>query len=82
MTEKKPKPERKPTHSVDLVRDVSEAIYRIHLNKLSGGGSGAVERMIAKDKDQGQKLRGRAAIYDPIIRTALEVLKIDTDFKL
>jgi hypothetical protein len=63
-------------------RAAAQLRKRIHLNKLSGGGSGAVERMIAKDKDQGQKLRGRAAIYDPIIRTALEVLKIDTDFKL
>jgi hypothetical protein len=82
MAEKKNQPEKEPTHSVDFIRDVSEAIYRIRLNDTSGGGSGAVDRMIEKDKDTGQKLRGRAAIYDPIVRVALDVLKIKPGFKL
>lgn len=82
MAEKKSQPPRAPTHSPEFVRDVSEAIYRIRLNDTSGGGNGAVDRMIAKDKDDGQKLRGRAAIYDPIIRVALDVLKIEPGFKL
>ena len=82
MAEKKKAPEKEPVHSLEFIRDVSEQVYRIRLNEPSGGGNGAVERMIAQDKDQGQKLRGRAAIYDPIIRVALDVLKIKPGTKL
>ena len=51
-----------------FIRDVSEAIYRQRLEDASGGGDGAVQRMIERDGDQGQKLRNRAGSYDSISR--------------
>ena len=52
----------------DFIRDVSVEIYKIRLEDKSGGGRGAVARMIEQDGDTGQKLRGRAASYDPLTR--------------
>ena len=57
-----------PTDNPDWIRDISVAIYKMRLDDPSGGGHGAVERMLAKDGDAGQKLRGRAASYDPLTR--------------
>jgi hypothetical protein len=66
--------ERKPAFSSELIRDISERVYRIKLEDSSGGGSGAVQRMIDRDKDGGEKLRNRAGAYDPLTRAYLEAL--------
>ncbi len=63
--------EQKPTWHPDFIRDLSEKVYRA---KLEGECKGNVERMIEKDGDQGQKLRGRAVSYDALSRGYLEVL--------
>lgn len=64
----------KPSFDPAYVRDISEKVYRARLDDMSGGGPGAVERMIAKDKDDGKKLRNRAGMYDPITRAYLDAL--------
>lgn len=56
----------------DLVRDISERVYRIRLEQDCKGN---VERMIAKDKDNGEKLRNRSESYDSLTRTYLHVIK-------
>lgn len=65
---------KKSTLTADQVRDISVAVYKIRLEDASGGGKDAVARMIEKDKDGGEKLRGRAASYDGMTRAYLEVL--------
>lgn len=64
------KAERKPTWDPEYVRDLSVLVYR---QRLSDGG-GSPERMIEEDEDHGEKLRGRAASYDPLTRAYLKVL--------
>lgn len=56
------------------VRNISVEVYKRRLEDSSGGGTGAVERMLAKDDDGGAKLRGRAASYDALTRAYLAVL--------
>lgn len=63
--------EPKPTFDPAYIRDVSEQVYRLRLEQDCHGN---VERMIAKDKDGGEKLRNRAADYDPLTRAYLKVL--------
>lgn len=63
--------EPKPTFDPCYIRDLSEKVYRIRLEQECAGN---VDRMIAKDKDDGQKLRNRAGQYDPITRAYLDVL--------
>lgn len=63
--------EPKPTFDPDYIRDVSEQAYRIRLEQDCPGN---VARMIEKDEDEGQKLRGRAGAYDPLTRAYLKVL--------
>lgn len=58
-------------YSPDQIRDVSEAVYRLRLKP------DYVREMIAKDGDDGQKLRARAAAMDPTTRAYLEVLGLD-----
>lgn len=58
----------------ELIRDISERVYRIKLEDASGGGSGSVQRMIERDGDDGEKLRNRASAYDPLTRAYLEAL--------
>lgn len=53
----------------DQIRDISVAVYK---QRLEDACKGAVERMLAKDADGGQKLRGRAASYDPLTRAYLK----------
>lgn len=62
----------KPTFDLEYIRDISEQVYRIGLNRDCG--EGATERMIAKDKDGGEMLRNRAAAYDKLTRAYLKVL--------
>lgn len=54
------------------IRDISEKVYR---RRLEDSCKGDVERMIAKDKDEGQKLRGRAVMYDGPTRAYLDALR-------
>lgn len=63
--------ERKPTFDPEYIRDISEQAYRLRLEQ---DNSGNVERMIAKDEDDGEKLRNRAGAYDPLTRAYLKVL--------
>jgi hypothetical protein len=66
--------EQKPTFDPEFIRDISERVYRIKLEDSSGGGHGAVQRMLDKDADGGVKLRNRAGFYDQVTRAYLEVL--------
>lgn len=68
--------EKPKTYDPEYIRDISEKVYRNRLEDPSGGGKGAVDRMIAKDGDGGKKLRNRAMMYDQLTRTYLEVLGI------
>lgn len=55
----------------EQVDDLCEAVYKIRLEEDCKGN---VERMIAKDEDQGQKLRGRSRLYRPIVMATLQAL--------
>ena len=57
------------------VRQTSIAVYKARL--VQDSGDGAVERMIEKDGDDGSKLAGRAAAYDPLTRAYFKVLGIE-----
>lgn len=63
--------EKRPTFDPEWIRDVSEAVYRLRLEQDAPGN---IDRMIEKDEDQGERLRGRAAAYDPLTRAYLKVL--------
>jgi hypothetical protein len=66
--------EQKPTWDAEYIRDISEKVYRLKLEDGSGGGTGAVQRMLEKDNDGGVKLRNRAGFYDQVTRAYLKVL--------
>lgn len=68
--------EKKPTYDPTYIRDVSEQAYRVRLEQDCPGN---VARMIEKDKDNGEKLRNRAAAYDPLTRAYLKVLGFEPD---
>lgn len=53
-----------------MVRELSVRVYKLRLE--ADNGKGAVERMIAKDEDNGEKLASRAAAYDKLSRTYLK----------
>jgi hypothetical protein len=58
-----------------LVRDISEAVYK---DRVDDGGHKKYKdhlAMIAKDGDNGEKLRERAGSYDPLTVTYLRALK-------
>lgn len=63
-----------PTWNPEFIRDLSEKVYRADLEHPTGGGEGAVARMLEKDSDGGVKLRGRAAAYDKLSRIYLDIL--------
>ena len=58
----------------ELVRNVSEAVYRDLLERDSPP-EGAVQRMLDKDGDGGVKLRERASSYDRLTRAYMRALK-------
>ena len=66
------KRERKPTFDPEYIRDISEQVYRASL--IRDCSEDEPERMIAKDKDNGEKLRNRAGAYDKLTRVYLKVL--------
>lgn len=55
------------------VRDISVEVYKLRLEDSSG--EGAVDRMLEKDGDGGDKLRHRASSYDSLTRSYLAVLR-------
>lgn len=55
------------------VRAMSVEVYKMRL--VLDSGDGAVERMIEKDQDNGEKLAGRAAAYDPLTRCYMRLLR-------
>lgn len=63
--------------NADKIRDISEKVYKLRLEQPSGGGPGAVKRMIEKDGDGGAKLRNRAGAYDQLTRLYLDVLGLE-----
>ena len=66
--------EPKPTFDPSYIRDLSEQVYRVRLEQDCEGNAA---RMIAKDEDNGEKLRNRAAAYDSLTRAYLKVLGIE-----
>lgn len=65
---------KKPTFAPDYIRDLSEQVFRIRLEQDCPGN---VARMIEKDEDSGEKLRNRAAAYDPITRAYLKAMGVE-----
>lgn len=65
------------TYTPEQIRDISLKVYRLNLDHPSGGGKGAADRMVADDKDDGEKQRNRAAAYDKLTRLYLAVLGLD-----
>ena len=57
-----------PIYDLVAVRDISEAVYRLRLGKDD------TQRMLAKDNDDGAKLRERAESYDSLTRAYLDVI--------
>lgn len=60
----------------ELVRNVSEAVYRDLLER-ENPPEGAVARMLEKDGDGGVKLRERAACFDRHTRAYFRALNTD-----
>lgn len=65
-----PRKVREAEFPPEVVRDLSEKVYRERL------GEGGAERMIAEDGDQGQKLRTRAAVMDDLTRSYLRAFSV------
>jgi hypothetical protein len=57
----------------DEIRDLSVRVYKL---RLEASSKGAVARMLAKDADGGEKLRGRAESYDPLTRAYLTIFHL------
>lgn len=73
MTEEAKK--REPEFDPERVRDISVEVYKMRL--VADSGKGAVERMIAKDGDNGEKLRNvRANAYDPLTRCYMRAMGV------
>ena len=55
----------------ERVKDVAEAVYRDRLGECDAAA------MVAKDKDQGQKLRARAQAYAPLVAPFARALGVE-----
>lgn len=66
---------RGPEFDPDLVQAISEHVYRQRLDLPGDKPGAAAARMIAKDGDDGVKLRKRAARYDDMTRCYLRAIK-------
>lgn len=55
----------------ERIKDIAEAVYRDRL------GERDVARMIAEDKDNGEKLRGRAQSYAPLVVPFCKALGVE-----
>lgn len=58
---------------------VSSLALQVYCVRLEDGNAGAVRRVLAEDKDNGQKMRGRAMAYAPIVRALLTILDLSSD---
>jgi hypothetical protein len=72
----------KPKWNAEKITDLSVAVYKIRLEDATGGGEGAVARMLEKDADDGKKLRGRASAYDPLSKAYVVALGLQKDYQL
>lgn len=57
----------------EKVRNVSVEVYKARLEDASPGGAA---RMLAKDADDGARLRERAGSYDPLTRHYMRALGV------
>lgn len=64
---------RAETFDAKYIEDVADEVYRVRLDDDSGKGAAA--RMIAKDRDEGQKLHRRSRSYIGIVTACLKVLR-------
>lgn len=55
------------------VDDLTEAVYKL---RLEDDCKGNVERMLAKDQDDGAKLRSRSRFYRPMVMATLQALDL------
>lgn len=60
-------PPRPPEFDADLVRDISEAVFRDRLGK-------DLAQMLTEDNDSGKKLRKRASSYDALTRCYMRAM--------
>lgn len=60
-----------PPLDTERLRDIAEAVYRDRM------GERDVAKMIADDKDNGEKLRGRAKIYEPLVVPFCKALGVE-----
>jgi len=60
---------RPPEFDAEMVRNISEAVYRDDL------GPADTASMIEKDGDSGKKLRERAGSYDKMTRAYMRAIK-------
>lgn len=60
---------REPEFDPEMVRDLSEKVYRDLMER--DNGEGTVARMIEKDGDNGEKMRARSSSYDRLTRAYL-----------
>ena len=65
--EKKPKI---PPLDTNRIKDIAEAVYRDRLGERDAA------RMIADDQDNGEKLRGRAQFYVPLVEPFCKALGV------
>lgn len=63
----KPKPQ--PEFDPEQVRTISETVYRDRLGEADAAA------MIAKDGDNGRKLRARSASYDALTRSYMRAIR-------
>lgn len=63
----------------EKIDDILVALYKVRLEDSTGGGDGAVHRMLEKDNDGGVKLRNRAQYYAPMLLALLDCTDIDVD---
>lgn len=68
MTERKFVP-RAPAYDDAFIADLAERVYRLQLGPKDAAS------MVAKDGDDGTKLRRRAQSYGPIVRDTLAALR-------
>jgi hypothetical protein len=64
------------TKRSEYIATIALRVYCARLEDPTGGGEGAVMRMLGKDKDDGSKIRGRAAAYIPTVRATIDALGI------
>lgn len=57
----------------ELAQSIAVDVYKLRL--VADSGDGAVERMIEKDGDGGEKLANRAKAYVPMVSAVLKVLE-------